>query len=126
MYRKEWVKRMFTYKKHMKDFDGNNIVEPQLKPELVQVMHDKCHFYANDGQQRIWTIEDEDIIIMHSKHPGCSIIIMVSAFICPCHGLLQLSDKQLQANPHIEYKESFILHSTQTDGYWKSEHMLDQ
>jgi hypothetical protein len=127
-YRKEWLKRMFEYKKSMKDFDGGMldvVLEPQLKPEekeIVQVTHDECHFYANDGQRKIWMKKDEDIL--RSKHIGCS--IMVSAFLCPCHGLLQLSDEQLQVNPHIEHKEAVVLRSIQSDGYWKSEHMLDQ
>ncbi|CAB4391751.1 unnamed protein product [Rhizophagus irregularis] len=73
-----------------------------------------------DGHER----PDVDENILRSKHIGRS--IMVSTFLCPCHGLLQLSDEQLQANPHIEQKEAFILRSVQTDGYWKSEHMLDQ
>jgi hypothetical protein len=96
-YRKEWLKRMFEYKKSMKDFDGDIldvVLEPQFKPEekeLVQVTHDECHFYANDGQQKIWMKKDEDIL--RSKHMRRS--IMVSAFLCPCHRLLQLSDEQL-------------------------------
>ncbi|CAB4388705.1 unnamed protein product [Rhizophagus irregularis] len=40
--------------------------------------------------------------------------------------LLQLSDEQMRKNPHIKSKEAFILRSVQTDGYWKSKHMLDQ
>ncbi|EXX66968.1 hypothetical protein RirG_118670 [Rhizophagus irregularis DAOM 197198w] len=51
---------------------------------------------------------------------------MISAFLCPCHGLLRLSNEQLQENPHIKNKEAFVICSIQTDGYWKSEHMLDQ
>src|SRR2546421_6218300 len=100
MYRKEWLNRMFEYQNFMKNFDGdmmNIISEPQLKSgekELVQVTHDECHFYANDGQRRIWMKENKDIL--HSKHQGRS--IMVSAFLCPCHELLRLSDEQLQAN----------------------------
>ncbi|PKY48738.1 hypothetical protein RhiirA4_464409 [Rhizophagus irregularis] len=90
--------------------------------ELVQVTHNKCHFYANDGQQKIWIRENEDIL--RSKYIGH--LIMVLAFLCSCHGLLQLSDEQLQVNPHIGNKEAFVLRSIQTDGYWKSEHMLDQ
>ncbi|PKK56498.1 hypothetical protein RhiirC2_634119, partial [Rhizophagus irregularis] len=127
-YRKEWLKRMFEYQRLMKDFDGDMmdiVSEPQLKPgdkELVQITHDECHFYANDGQRRIWMREDEDIL--RSKHQGCS--IMVSAFLCLCHRLLQLSDEQMRKNPHIKSKEAFILRSVQTDGYWKSKHMLDQ
>ena len=51
---------------------------------------------------------------------------MVSAFLCPCHGLLQLSDEQLLANSHLEHKETLVLHLVQADGYWKAEHILDQ
>ena len=127
-YKKEWLERMFEYQKYMKVFNSNMldvVLEPQLKPEekeLVQVTHDECHFYANDGQQKIWMKDDEDIL--QSKHIGRSII--VSAFLCSCHGLLRLSDEQIQANPHIKNKEAFVLRSIQMDGYWKSEHMLDQ
>ncbi|PKY59893.1 hypothetical protein RhiirA4_281522, partial [Rhizophagus irregularis] len=90
-YRNEWLKRIFEYRKSMKDFDGDMldvILESQLKlgeKELVQVTHDKCHFYANNRQQKIWIREDKDIL--RSKHIGRS--IMVSAFLCSCYGLLQ-------------------------------------
>ncbi|RIB16811.1 hypothetical protein C2G38_2315547 [Gigaspora rosea] len=77
---------------------------------------------TNDGQRRIWTREDEDILC--SKHIGCS--VMVSAFICPCHGLLQLSEEQFSANPHVKYRDTFVVPSVQEDGYWRSEHMLEQ
>ncbi len=112
----------------MKVFDSDMldvVLEPQLKPEekeLVQVMYDECHFYVNDEQQKIWMKDDEDIL--RSKHIGCSIIVL--AFLCSCHGLLRLSNEQMQVNPHIKNKKAFVLRSIQTDGYWKSEHMLDQ
>ena len=127
-YRKEWLKRMFEYQKLMKDFDDDMmdiVSELQLKSgekELVQVTHNECHFYTNDEQQRIWIREDEDIL--RSKYQEHS--IMVSAFLCSCHELLQLSVEQMQENPHIKSKEAFILRSVQTDEYWKLEHMLDQ
>ncbi|GES99415.1 hypothetical protein PHYBLDRAFT_139423 [Rhizophagus clarus] len=59
MHLKKWLKKMFEYKKSMKDFDSNMldvVLEPQLKSgekELVQVTYDECYFYANDGQQKI-------------------------------------------------------------------------
>ena len=67
IYRNEWLKRMFSYKKYMKDFDGdmNIVLELQLGPEekeFVQVTHDECHFYANDGQWKIWMKKDENNI----------------------------------------------------------------
>ena len=54
-YRKGWLERMFTYKKHMKEFDSDMlevILEPEFKSgekKLVQVTYDECHFYTNDG-----------------------------------------------------------------------------
>ncbi len=66
--------------------------------------------------------EDKDIL--RSKHQGRFIIVFT--FLCPYHGLLQLSDEQMQENSHIKSKEAFIFRSVQTDGYWKLEHMLDQ
>jgi len=51
---------------------------------------------------------------------------MVSGFLCPCHGPLQLTDKQLQENLHIKDKDAYVLHSVQADGYWTSEHMIEQ
>ncbi|RIB19325.1 hypothetical protein C2G38_1922798, partial [Gigaspora rosea] len=111
IYRNEWLERMLTYKKYMKDFMGDMleiIVEPELdydEKEMVQITHDECYFYTNDGQRRIWTQEDEDVL--RQKHIGRS--VMVSAFVCPCHGLLKLSEEQFQANPHIKHKESFLL-----------------
>ncbi|CAG8486586.1 8750_t:CDS:2 [Dentiscutata erythropus] len=113
LYRKGWLERMFKYKKGMKDFTGDMlevIVEPELEygeKESVQVTHDECHFYANDGQRRIWTREDEDVL--RSKHMGRS--VMVSAFVCPCHRLLQLLEEQFLANPHVKYRDAFVVRS---------------
>ncbi len=51
---------------------------------------------------------------------------MVSDFLCICHGPLNLSDEQLQKNPHIKDKNAYILHSVQADGYWTLEHIMEQ
>ncbi len=53
-YRKGWLKRMFIYKKYVKEFNNDIldvVLEPKLKlgeKKLVQVIYDECHFYAND------------------------------------------------------------------------------
>ncbi|CAG8668510.1 23675_t:CDS:2 [Cetraspora pellucida] len=125
-YRKEWLKRMFEYKKNMKEFDSDMldiVIEPQLrqsKKEYIQVMHDETHFYANDECQRIWVKEDESIL--HSKHIECSII--VSAFLCLYYGLLQLSDEQLQMNPEAKQKEAYVIHSVQKDDENKKSQLM--
>ncbi len=36
---------------------------------------------------------------------------MISGFLYPCHGLLQLSDKQLQENPYIKDKNVYVFRS---------------
>src|SRR5436305_13461490 len=75
-YRNKWLERMFRYKKSMKEFDGDTldvVLEPLLEPgekEIVQITHDECHFYANDGWRRIWIGEEEDIL--RPKHMGRS------------------------------------------------------
>ncbi|CAG8610173.1 18530_t:CDS:2, partial [Acaulospora morrowiae] len=68
IYRREWLNRMFEYRKYMKSFNGKMldiVIEPQLessKKELVQVTHNECHFYANNDQRRIWIGKDKDIL----------------------------------------------------------------
>ncbi|CAG8627156.1 23270_t:CDS:2, partial [Cetraspora pellucida] len=103
-YRREWLDRMFIYSSDMLDI----VLEPQLefdKKEYMQVTHDKYHFYANDRKRKVWIKKNEDLL--RSKHPERS--IMVSDLLCPCHGLLQLFDEQMIANPHIKYKKIFVL-----------------
>jgi len=127
-YRKEWLKRMFNYKQLMKDYNGemlDEIIEPQLQPdekEHVIITHDESHFYANEGQKKLWIQDGEDIL--RPKYQGRS--IMVSDFLCACHGSLQLTDEQLKANPHVKFKDVRVLQSIQADGYWKAEHMIEQ
>ncbi|CAG8646640.1 4909_t:CDS:2, partial [Paraglomus occultum] len=129
-YRKEWLKRMFNYKQLMKDYNGemlDEIIEPQLQPDVdekehVIVTHDESHFYANEGQRKLWIQDKEDVL--RPKYQGRS--IMVSDFLCACHGSLQLTDEQLEANPHVKFKDVRVLRSIQADGYWKAEHMIEQ
>lgn len=127
-YRQEWLKKMFTYKKYMKDFSGDNldqIVEPILnsnEKEHVMVTHDECHFYSNDGRKTVWVLDEENVL--RPKHIGRS--IMVSDFLCPCHGPLRLTEEEMQQHPQIQHQEARVLRSVQVDGYWKSEHMVDQ
>ncbi|CAG8848741.1 23605_t:CDS:1, partial [Racocetra persica] len=85
VYRNEWVKRMFVYKKNMKDFVGESlefVLEPRLnlgEKEYVQITYDECYFYANDERRRIWIQKGENILRpKHLKH-----FIIVFAFLCP-------------------------------------------
>ncbi|CAG8516857.1 3182_t:CDS:2, partial [Dentiscutata heterogama] len=68
-YRKGWLERMFRYKMYMKDFVGD-MLEIVIEPEL-------------ESDERELTRKDEDVL--RPKHMGRS--IMVSAFMCQCHGV---------------------------------------
>jgi len=76
-YRKEWLNRMFNYKRLMKDY-----VEPQLQPcekEHVIVTHDESHFYANEGQRKLW-IQDRENILPRSFYNGVWLSLCLSWF----------------------------------------------
>jgi hypothetical protein len=54
--------------------------------EIVWVLHDESLPYGNDDGGRGWGSDDHPDI--HKKGNGRS--IMVSNFICPCHGRVRL------------------------------------
>jgi hypothetical protein len=70
-----------------------NVILPSLGPEersLVLITHDKSCFSSHDGRDFVWL--DENDTRIRPKGDGRS--IMVSAFLCECHGLLKSNDHQ--------------------------------
>jgi len=112
-YRKEWVARMLAYEKRMSKSSfrlegekGEEEGESELsgKP-VVQVTHDECCFFANDGKNSLWLAEEEQLL----RKKGEGKPLMVSGFLCPCHGIVDLA---------------MISPGKNADGYWQNEHML--
>ena len=128
-YRKDWVRRMLDYATKMKQFHGEameQVTEPDLcdgDQELVLVTHDESTFHSNDGTARAWLADEETML--RKKSMGAA--IMVSDFLCPCHGRLKLDSDHLMYD-QLQHKEAriMIFPGANRDGYWRSEHMVEQ
>ena len=122
LYRQSFLEKMEVYGKRMDIFAGDDMntkIDQELdesERKLILVTHDESCFSSNDGRKTIWM--DEERNILRPKGEGRS--IMVSAFLCECHGLLELSEEQAHMNPDIP-KESFVIikPGKNADGYWK-------
>ena len=94
-YRKQFLIEMEAHQKRMNIYVGDNmetVIPPDLPDEarlLVMVVHDESCFQSNDAGTTGWF--DEDRRQIRPKGTGKS--LMVSAFLCECHGLLRLSDE---------------------------------
>ncbi|CAG8616986.1 16706_t:CDS:2, partial [Cetraspora pellucida] len=125
-YRKEWASRMMNYRKKMEQYNGDEmeIVIPPERLEIwdtrhVLVTHDEAYFYANDDNSSFW-VEDKESII---KKKGQGSTIMVSDFLCPCHGPLCLTEADA-TRLGLEREARVIIKPGQhADGYWKSKNM---
>ncbi|OAD73769.1 hypothetical protein PHYBLDRAFT_168203 [Phycomyces blakesleeanus NRRL 1555(-)] len=81
-YRQKWAKRMMVYKKKMATFSENEetVVLPVLRSDEIEhvlVTPDESTFYANDGKDTMWLMEDENPI--RKKGPGMSLMIRCKA-----------------------------------------------
>ncbi|OAD79392.1 hypothetical protein PHYBLDRAFT_139423 [Phycomyces blakesleeanus NRRL 1555(-)] len=117
-YHQKWAKRMMVYKKKMTTFSENEetVVLPVLRSDEIEhvlVTHNELTFYANDGKDNMWLMEDENPIC--KKDPGMSLII--SEFKCICYGTM--------ARGAWSSQEVFCPGANR-DGYWMSADMLKQ
>ena len=86
------------------------------------VTHDECIFYAHDDTSKNWLLDDESIL----KKKGQGRSLMVSDFLCACHGRLKISEEDT-ARLKIPSESREIIHPGKNhDGYWKSDDMVGQ
>ena len=124
IYRDEFLKRMFTYEQFMEKYSGDdmNTVEfPTLlegQKRHVLVVHDESLFYSNDDNSSLW---------VHPKHPplrkkGKGKCIMLSEFLCECHGRLFWQT----TTDEKEFATEIITPGKNDDGWWTAEHLSMQ
>ena len=121
---------MMAYAAKMRYYEGDDmdrvVVPPAVQDgaqELVLVTHDESTFYSNDSTSHAWLAQNEHIL--RKKTMGGS--IMVSEFLCPCHGRLQVHpDDPMYSSLEHKQATAIIFPGQQRDGYWKSEDMLEQ
>lgn len=128
-YRKKFLERMDDYQKRMPIYTGDTM-ETRIVPELandtkplILVVHDESCFQSNDSGKTGWF--DEDHRLIRPKGSGKS--LMVSAFLCECHGLLRLSEDQMDHHP-VEMHDStqIIRPGSNNEGYWTNENLVNQ
>ena len=128
-YRTDFLHRMSTYEKRMIQYEGDfmekeifPVLEEGLRP-LVLVTHDESCFGSNDGRSYCWL--DEDNKQIRPKGNGRS--VMVSAFLCECHGILRLTDDLKSQHPEIPDDSTvFLKPGANGDGYWKNCDLIAQ
>ena len=128
-HRNQFVMEMEEWQRRMNVYVGDNMetcIQPELNPgeqKIVLVTQDECIFQAHDGSRRIWQEQSRKEI--RPKGPGAS--IMVSAFLCQCHGLLRLPDDVAVLHPEVEADSTVIMHpGSNKDGYLTNKDLADQ
>jgi hypothetical protein len=90
---------------------------------LILVTHDESCFGSNDGWSYCWI--DENNRQIRPKGNGRS--VMVSAFLCECHGVLKLSEElQAQHQDIPADSTAFLKPGANCEGYWKNNDLDDQ
>ncbi|RQM19376.1 hypothetical protein B5M09_013890, partial [Aphanomyces astaci] len=113
-YRERFCKLFLSLAERMKFYSGEDMATVDLltatnEPEIVWITHDESVFYANDDGNKGWPqIDNHDL---HKKGRGCS--IMVSDFLCPCHGRLFN-----MVNNVMTYTTRTLHVGKNNEGYW--------
>lgn len=126
-HRARFVAEMAVWQKRMESYEGDKmaIIIPQEERnarQVVLVTQDECIFQAHDGRRKIW--QESSRKPLRPKGEGAS--IMVSAFLCPCHGIIRVSE-ELASSKQIVSDSTVILHpGINRDGYFTNEDLACQ
>jgi hypothetical protein len=128
-YRIGFLERMAVNERRMIQYVGD-FMETKISPDLEQgtrplilVTHDESCFGCNDGRSFCWL--DDDNRQIRPKGNGRS--VMVSAFLCECHGILRLDDELRTQHPDIAADSTvFLKPGVNCEGYWKNSDLIEQ
>ena len=129
-YRQQFLVTFSKYRERMSQYkDGESkemeqIIQPAfygMLKNVVLVVHDECIFYSNDGHSSVWHTDNGKKEIIPKGEGKC---IMVSDFLCPCHGHLKLKVPA----PDLIYQEARVIiePGKNSDGYWKGVNVVEQ
>ena len=106
--------------------DMEVVISPELEDgeaRVVLITQDESIFQAHDGKRKVW--QENDRQKLKPKGEGAS--IMVSAFLCPCHGILRLTPELASNNPDVEPDSTRIIYpGANRDGYFTCEDLSKQ
>lgn len=128
-YRDAFLSRMSVHAKYFFQYDGDDmssVTPPALSSDQrprILVTHDESCFSSHDGKATIWM--DADDRPLRPKGQGRS--IMVSEFLCECHGPMKLDESQIAENPSLPSEtRTIIVPGKQQDGYWTTADLINQ
>lgn len=129
LYRDAFLQRMAEHEKFFFRYSGDDmsiisapILQTGQRPRIL-VTHDESCFSSHDGKDTIWM--DVNDRPLRPKGQGRS--IMVSEFLCECHGPMKLDESLRSAHADIPSQTcTIILPGKQQDGYWTTAHLIDQ
>ena len=128
-YREEFLQRMSQHERFFFKYEGEDmrtVVSPDLndgeRPRVL-VTHDESCFSSHDGKTTIWM--DANDRPLRPKGQGRS--IMVSEFLCECHGPMKLNHEQREKFPDVPFETKVIITpGKQQDGYWTAANLVEQ
>lgn len=128
-YRTQFLLRMEQYQKRMPIYTGDDMeltIMPELTDDtrpLILVVHDESCFQSNDGGKTGWF--DDNHRQIRPKGSGKS--LMVSAFLCECHGLLRLPEEQMTHDSEACRDSTHIIRpGANSEGYWTNSDLVRQ
>ena len=121
--------RMEQYERRMVKFVGEDC-ETALRPELadnerplVLVVQDESCFASHEGRKTIWMRKDGTVL----RPKGSGRSLMVSEFLCECHGRMKLDKDQQKEHPHVPEAVAMVIKPGKNhDGYWDCEDLVTQ
>lgn len=128
VYRNAFLDRMNQRLPFMVTFEGEDMmteVHPDLtagRKRIVMVTHDECCFSSHDGKRTMWMNHDGQPL--RPKGDGRS--IMVSEFLCECHGPMKLSEEEQLAHPEVPPETVRLIKPGKADGYWTNKDLVEQ
>ena len=109
-----WMKRMRMWRR-----DIELPPENSEEKEIVLVVHDESSFAANDAKTKVW--RENGRFRMAQKGDGH--VIMVSQFLCPCHGPLQI---ETWVGDEVVKESAVSIIKPGKDGYWTNADLIKQ
>ena len=128
-YREQFLQRISDYQTRMIHFVGDDCehaIRPDLPDDvkpLVLVVQDESCFAAYEGRKTSWVLTDHNTL----RPKGNGRCIMVSEFLCECHGRLVLSPEQQLEFPNLPAEATEIIKpGSGADGWWENQHLAAQ
>jgi hypothetical protein len=109
-----FLKRTLEYANYFFQYEGDDM--------NIEMAHEESCFSPHDGKATIWM--DANDRPLRPKGQGRS--IMVSEFICECHGPMKLNEAQRAEHPDVAFETCTIIQPGKHEGYWITANLIEK